>query len=244
MTDFKPNHAFILAAGKGTRLRPYTDNTPKPMVLVDGRPILEHTLDKLQNEDVQHVTINLYYLGDRITKYFEGRTSPKITYSVETELLETGGGVKLAIHTMENNPFYLINGDALWDDAKDTPTALQQLAQAWDADKMDMILLLYPKSKMRDGTGVGDYNINKQGQITRTADGSGEYMFTGIRTTSPALLNDTPQGAFSFLECMDKAQQAGRLYGVNYNGVWHHISTPEDLDNINGLYASQSKKAS
>lgn len=244
MSQFKPNHAFILAAGKGTRLRPYTDNIPKPMVLLNGQPILEHTLDKLQSEDVHHVTINLYYLGDRITKYFEGRDIPQITYSHETELLETGGGVKLAIHTMQDNPFYLINGDALWDDVEGKPTALQQLGQAWEAEKMDMVLLLYPKSRMPDGTGVGDYNMDSNGSITRTADGSGEYMFTGIRIASPDLLKDTPEGSFSFLECMDKAESVKRLYGVEYDGVWHHISTPEDLESVNRLYASKTQKAS
>lgn len=243
----KPDHAFILAAGKGTRLRPYTNHTPKPMVMVDGRPILDHTLEKLTNDGIKNVTINLYHLGDRIQNYFEGRTSPAITFSQETELLETGGGVKLALNTMNNNPFYLINGDALWDDKTGKETALHQLGTAWCVDEMDILLLLQPVDTMVLTQGNGDYTMNDDGSVIRTPDGSGTHMFTGLRITSPHIFQDTPEGAFSFLQCMDKAQKEGRLYGIEHQGDWHHISTPKDLERINEAYALikdvQEKKA-
>ncbi len=246
MSDKKPVHAFILAAGKGTRLRPHTDDKPKPMVEVDGKPILEHTLEKLVKTGIKHVTINLFYLGDRVKNYFKDYTATNITFSEETELLETGGGVKFALDTMEKKPFYLINGDALWTD-KEGQNALDQLAEAWNSNKMDILLLLQPVNKMSVTKGVGDYNMDEDGRLTRTADGSGQYMFTGIRITKPSVLDNTPTGAFSFLKCMDNAQEAGTLYGIKHQGKWHHISTPDDLEAVNKVFSAskdvQEKRA-
>lgn len=232
-----PNHAFILTAGKGTRMRPYTDDKPKPMVDINGKPILEHTLKKLEKAGVENVTINLYYLGDRIKNYFKDRQAPTITFSQETELLETGGGVKLALHTMKGRPFYLINGDAFWQD-RDEQTALGQLAQKWNPDKMDILLLLQPVNKMILTKGVGDYHLKPDNTITRTPDQSGTFMFTGISIVKPEVFNNTPEGAFSFRECLDKAEANEKLCGVEYKGDWHHISTPEDLNNVNEAIAS------
>ncbi len=234
---YKPDQAFILAAGKGTRLRPYTDNTPKPMVRVDGKPILEHILDKLKEVDVKTVTINLFYLGEKIKSHFKSYTNPTITFSEEEELLETGGGVKKAIHTMQGKPFYLINGDALW--SNDNVPALQQLSDAWNPDVMDMLLLLQPTDPNTVSKNSGDYQMSDDGALTRTPDGSGSYMFTGIRITKPNVVEGMPEGAFSFLECMDKAQNQGRLYGIVYDGTWHHISTPQDLDEVNAIFSAQ-----
>lgn len=237
MTNNIPNDAFILAAGKGTRLRPYTDDKPKPMVDVAGKPILHHTVEKLEKIGVKNITINLYYLGDRIKNYFKNWRGVQINFSEETELLETGGGIKLALNTIKNDAFYIINGDALWSDGENGEDALLQLAEAWDPTKMDILLLLQPVSDMNLTEGVGDYNINDDGTITRTPDQSGKYMFTGLRISNKGIFKDTPEGAFSYLQCMDAAQQNGRLYGVEYKGQWHHISTPQDLDNVNDFFA-------
>lgn len=236
MTTNKPDQAFILAAGKGTRLRPYTDNMPKPMVEVNGKPILKYILEKLNAEDVQHCVINLFYLGDRIENFFKNWKQPEITFSKETDLLETGGGVKLGLQYLNNTPFYLINGDALWEDKTNSKTALRQLSDAWNPAKMDILLLLQPTSTMTLTKGVGDYNLDTSGQAIRTPDKSGNHMFTGIRIVNPAIFKETPDGAFSFLQCMDKAQTQGRLHGISYDGLWHHISTPEDLEAVNQAF--------
>lgn len=235
----KPNRAFILAAGKGTRLRPYTDDKPKPLVPVNGRAILDYTLDKLENAGVDDVTINLYYLGDRIEKHLGGRKSPAITFSKETALLDTGGGVKKALKNMEDEDFYLINGDALWVDG-DEP-ALDKLAKMWNPDIMDILLLLQPVSTMTLTKGVGDYDLDSEGKAVRAKNKDGAYMFGGIRITKSDIFEGTPDDAFSFLTLMDEAQRKGRLYGMVHDGQWHHISTPEDLENVNNAMAEGLK---
>lgn len=231
MTE-KPDNAFILAAGKGTRLRPLTNTIPKPLVPVKGRAILDHTIDKLIAQGIQKVTINHNYLGDRIIEHCKERGDIKITLSEEKAHLETGGGVKKALHTMNNKPFYLINGDALWENKESNHSTLQQLSEKWDSNTMDVLLLLQPLDNMHLTEGVGDYDIDLNGQAFRNKDKKGQYMFTGVRIAHPRLFNSSPDGAFSFLELMDKAESENRLYGLVHDGTWHHISTPEDLNRV------------
>ncbi len=239
--DKKPDHAFILAAGKGTRLRPYTDQRPKPMVPVNGRPILDYTIEKLKIDGITNITINLNYLGDSILNYYKNHSHPKITFSKEESLLDTGGGVKYALHTMNQEPFYIINGDALWTDG-DKKTTIQRLADQWDPTTMDILILLQPVENMTLTGGVGDYDINKHGQAVRSKDKTGKYMFGGIRIAKPKIFDDSPIGAFSFLQLMDIAEENGRLFGLIHDGDWHHISTPADLERVNEAMADKTVK--
>lgn len=242
MNSEKLDNAFILAAGKGTRLRPYTNTLPKPLVPVNRQAIIDYTIQKLLADGIKKVTINHNYLGDRIVKHFKNREDIQITLSEETVHLETGGGVKKALHTMNDKPFYLINGDALWDNKDDKNSSLSQLSKIWDSNKMDILLLLQPINDMELTQGVGDYDINDRGQATRNKDKKGQYMFTGVRITHPRIFDGSPEGSFSFRDMMDKAEENNRLYGLVHDGIWHHISTPEDLERVNNAY-SEAKTA-
>lgn len=233
----KPEKAFILAAGKGTRLRPYTDTVPKPMVPVDGRSIIHRTLEKLQDAGIGEVVVNLHHLAPVLESHLAEVQQLKIILSHEAELLETGGGVKKALQHFDGQPFYLINGDALWSDAGDQ-SALQRLAAQWDPEIMDMLLLLQPIRSMKLTHGVGDYALAEDGRAIRKADKSGDLMFAGVRIVSPALWDNMPDSAFSFLSLMDKAESTGRLYGIVHEGEWHHISTPEELERVDAAFKS------
>ena len=225
-------HAFILSAGMGSRLRPYTDTMPKPMVSVQGKPIIDHILDKLVSAGITHVTVNLHYLGHIIKGHVSKRTDIEITFSEETELLETGGGLKKALHTMPSNePFFIINGDAFWTEAG--IGIFQQLSQSWNEDIMDILLALQPVEKMVLTKGVGDYTL-KNDHAIRSHTQDGDLMFAGIRLCHPRVFDNAPEGSFSFLQLMDEAEQENRLYGTLFDGDWHHISTPEELDRVNG----------
>jgi len=225
-------HAFILSAGMGSRLRPYTDTMPKPMVLVHGKPIIDHILDKLVSAGVTNVTINLYYLGDIIKNHVSQRTDIEITFSEETELLETGGGLKKALHTMPSDkPFFIINGDAFWTESN--TSIFKKLSESWNPNDMDILLALQPVEKMVITKGIGDYKLNND-QGTRSHTQDGDLMFAGICLCHPRVFDNAPEGAFSFLQLMDKAEQENRLYGTLFDGDWHHISTPEELDRVNG----------
>lgn len=234
---FKPNKAFILAAGKGTRLRPHTDTMPKPMVPVAGRSIIKRTIEKLAAIGVEEIVINLHHLGDVLKDHLKDVTSPRLIFSYEDDLLETGGGLKKAIHHFYE-PYFIINGDALWDEEGDVP-ALQTLANIWDGEKMDILLLLEPKDKMVKTQFVGDYAILPDGRAQRSKDKSGDYMFAGIRIANPRIFEHAPDGAFSFLQLMDRAEEQGRLYGTAHNAEWYHISTPEDLSAVDAAFRAK-----
>lgn len=226
-----PDKAFILAAGFGKRLRPYTDELPKPLVAVHDTPMIDHALDKLATTGVKQCVINTHYLAEKLEKHLAGQQTPQIIISHEPEILDTGGGINNAIDCFDA-PFFVLSGDSVWEDAPDT-NALQILAENWDADKMDILILLQPVSSMKLTRGVGDYDLSPDGKAVRSHDQRGAYMFTSIRINKPEIFENAPHEPFSYLQLLDKAEQNGRLYGLVHDGMWHHISTPQDLEAVN-----------
>src|SRR5690606_27058288 len=111
-----PKKAFVLAAGFGKRMRPLTDNCPKPLLYVDGITMLDHALDALQAVGVEEVVVNVHYLGDMIAEHLKTRTIPKITISREDEILDTAGGVKKMLSFFGDDPFYVLNADIVFID--------------------------------------------------------------------------------------------------------------------------------
>lgn len=237
-----PDHAFIMAAGMGSRLRPHTDTIPKPLVPVDGRAMIDHTLDHLEEIGTAHVTVNLHYRAALLQNHLSRRAArhpaPRLTFSWEPELLDTGGGIKKALYTMGGKPFYCFSGDTLWEDGKSGNT-LEKLAAAFDAEKMDLILLLQPLSKMTETKGSGDYDLDDQGRPIRNRQRQGKYFWPSIRICHPRLFENTPDGKFSFLDLMDRAEEQGRLRALLHDGTCHHITTPDDLARINAHYAGR-----
>lgn len=231
MTHEIIDHAFILAAGEGRRLRPYTDHCPKPMVKLGGKPIIDYTIDKLIEAGVKTITVNLHYMADILAEHLQERTDVRINLSFEDNLLDTGGGLANALDTMDGKPFYIISGDAFWVDNPYEAT-LPALAAQWDSKTTDLLLLLQPASTMKLTHGVGDYTFDADGIPVRILDKTGTHMFTSIRIAHPRLFDGCPEGAFSFLQLMDKAEADGSLRGYEHKGDWHHISTPAELERV------------
>jgi MurNAc alpha-1-phosphate uridylyltransferase len=240
--NFKyPNKAFILAAGMGSRLRPYTDNCPKPLVKVGSKTLIDHALDKLILAGVTQTTINLHYMGDTLKSHLINRKSPNLVFSEEEILQDTGGGVKKALSSVGTNPFYLLNGDTLWTDGP--VPALTRLAKYWDSDKMDILMLLQPIKHMTLTNGVGDYNLEDSGQAIRSKNKSGEFMFASLRIVNPKIFQNTPSEPFSFLQLMDEAERNGRLFGLPHDAQWHHISTAVEYENVLRSYGQLKRIA-
>ncbi len=110
------------------------------------------------------------------------------------------------------------------------------MKEAWNDNTMDILILLQPVSSMHLTQGIGDYDIDAQGRATRSLDKSGQYMFTSIRINHPRIFDNTPNGAFSYLQCLDTAQAKGRLHAIIHDNDWHHISTPKDLETVDAAY--------
>lgn len=229
------NTAFVLAAGFGTRLRPHTSERPKPLVTVNNISLLDRTLIHLKNNKINKIAVNSHYLHDALNIHLSNIKSPHIEHLHEPEILDTGGGIKNGLALFSDAPFFVLSGDGLWDN-RENEDALMRMRDIWDADTMDILILLQPVEKMVHTKGVGDYNILSDGRAVRSLDQTGTHMFTSIRINHPRIFNGTPNGAFSYLPLLDNAQAKGRLHAIEHTGNWHHISTPEDLSNVRALY--------
>lgn len=224
-----PKQAMVLAAGLGLRLRPITEKLPKPLVTVADRTLIDHALDRLEDAGVETAVVNLHYMSDKMVRHLRSRTHPIIVFSHEDgQLLETGGGVRKALPLLGDEPFLVVNSDALW--LNGTEPALTRLGQAWDPERMDALLLVHFTVDAYGYVGVGDFLVDAMGRLTRRPEREiAPYLFTGIQILHPRLFKDTPEGPFSLNRLYDRALEADRLFGIVHDGEWFHIGTPDGL---------------
>jgi MurNAc alpha-1-phosphate uridylyltransferase len=222
------DRAMVLAAGLGNRMRPLTDEMPKPLVELAGRPLLDRALDRLGEAGVGQVVVNSHYFGEMIAAHLEGRKN--IALSPEEILLETGGGVKAALPHLGEDAFFVVNSDAVWTDGP-TP-ALARLAAHWDEGQMDALLMLVPLPTIV-GAGVndrGDYHLEPDGRARRREEGEvAPFLFGGVQILHPRLFDESPDGPFSLNVLYDQAEEVGRLFGMRHDGEWYHVGSPEEL---------------
>ena len=231
-----PQRAMVLAAGKGLRLRPLTLTRPKPLVPVAGQTMLDGVLDRLAAAGVEEVVVNAHHLGQMIESHLQGRTLPRIRISHEQTLLETGGGVKKALPLLGSEPFFVINGDVIWRDGK--VPALQRLAEAWDPQAMDALLLMQSTASAVGYEGRGDFVMDQLGRLRRRKENEvAPFLFAGLQILAPALFEGAPEGPFSLNRIYDRALAPGRLYGLRHDGTWYHVGTPEDLQRVEAALA-------
>ncbi|HWB49164.1 MAG TPA: nucleotidyltransferase family protein [Stellaceae bacterium] len=223
-----PKSAMVLAAGLGKRLRPVTDRLPKPLVEVAGRALLDRTIDRLAAAGVERVVVNLHYKGEMIAAHLAGRQRPGIELSREAALLETGGGVKQAL-TRLDDAFFVVNGDILWLDG--LVPALDRLAAAFDARRMDAVLLLQRTISAIGYEGRGDYFLDPLGKPTRRPEREvAPYLFAGIQILHRRLFAGVEDAVFSLKRLYDRAEDAGRLAAIVHDGAWFHVGTPDGLE--------------
>ena len=224
----QPQHAMILAAGLATRMRPLTSATAKPLLMLGGRTLLDHALDHLVAEGVRTVVVNAFWQADKIVGHLAGRAPPPETVAIrETALLDTGGGVRHARALLGAQPFFVINGDAFW--LNGPATALGRLAAGFD-DDVDVVLLVHRTFQVHAETGLGDFAVDQLGKPRRRREREiVPYIFAGASLMRPELLDGTPDGAFSLNLIWDRAMAAGRIRAVVHDGIWFHLSTPDDL---------------
>jgi len=217
---------MILAAGRGERMRALTDATPKPLIAVAGRSMLDRAMARLGEHGVIDVVVNVHHLGEQIVRHLDGRAR----IIKEERLLETGGSVKNALPLLGDGPFFVLNGDGLWQDGR--IPMLARMEAAWDPDRMDALLLLHPLDKTigREERDRGDYFLGSDGRARhRGSADRAPYFFASVSICDGRLFHDSPDGPFSLLKLWNRAEAAGRLYGLAHDGQWFHIGTPEAL---------------
>lgn len=225
MTAQIGHSAMVLAAGFGTRMKPLTDTTPKPLIKVAGRSIIDYGFDRLREAGVKTAIVNAHYLPEQIYAWSKLQTLPKTIVSDETDaILDTGGGIARALPLLGNEPFFVLNSDSFWIDQG--KPALSRLRDAWD-DKMDCLLLLCDPKQTTGYDGTGDFKISLDGRLTYNTSNSLAYI--GGYLVHPRLFKNAPSDKFSMMVLWKEAISNGTLYGLAHSGHWLHVGTPEAI---------------
>ena len=215
--------AIILAAGRGERLRPLTDKTPKPLLDIGGKTLIEVHLERLANAGFREITINLAHHGDLIREAVgDGfKWGLKIHYSPEPEgALDTGGGIQQALPFLGDTPFAVINGDVF----SHYPLARLRAIKCNHAH-----LVMVPNPPHRSD---GDFAL-QGGHVL--LDGQPKYTFSGISVYHPRFFESAPGGRYSVVPMLQKAMGNRLITGEVFRGVWHDIGTLERLENLRAL---------
>ena len=224
-----PKTAMLLAAGLGTRMRPLTDNTAKPLLQVGGQAILDYLLAVLENAGVSRVVINLHWCAEQVEQHTKAFGNLEIVFSDErTELLETGGGLAKARPLLGDDPIFVVNTDAFWSPTDLAP--LIDLANAFDPKTMDEVLLLADTGRCLGFPGAGDFFRSESGELSRRGDAErAPWAYAGLRIIKPSLYDNEPIEPFSANRIWDRVLAEGRLFGVPLDRFWLHVGDPKAL---------------
>lgn len=217
--------AMVLAAGLGTRMRPLTDESPKALVTVSGKPLIDHVLDRLAEAGVETAVVNVHHFADQMEAHLAGRSHPRVVISDErAELLDSGGGIQHARAKLGDDPILVANIDSLWIEGE-TP-ALETLKAAWNPETMDLCLLLVPRGQGIGFEGPQGFFRDEQGRLTHSATESPPFANIGFQIMKPQILDGHPNGAFSIVPIWKQLSAEGRLHGAVMDGFWMHVGDP------------------
>ncbi len=224
-----PKTAMVLAAGLGERMKPLTDTKPKPLIEVGDKALIDHALDRLAAAGVETAVVNVHHFADALERHLQARKRPKIVVSDErSALLDTGGGIVKALQRLGSVPFLLMNSDSLW--LEGAEPNLERLGRAFDAARMDVLLLLAPSAGAIGYRGRGDYEMDAQEKLHRRGEQErAPLVYAGAAVLAPRLFEGAPAGAFSLTRLFDRAEAAGRLHGLALEGTWMHVGSPEAI---------------
>lgn len=231
---------MVFAAGLGTRLRPLTDHTPKPLIEVGGRAMLDHTIERFAAAGITELVVNTHYLGEQVEAHVRARfPALDIEISREDPILETGGGIVKVLSFFRDQPFFSANSDTIWIDGK--VPALTRLAEAFDPARMDALLLLHPLERAIGYRGPGNFDLADDGSLVRSE--RAPFVFTGLQILSPALFAGRKAEPFSLRELYRAAEDSRgflhRMHGLVHDGDWVHVGSPEELAEANAFFAAR-----
>lgn len=224
--------AMILAAGYGKRLRPLTQQTPKPMLEVAGKPLLQHHIERLAASGFTDLVINTSWLGEQIERFFGdgSQFGVQISWSREAQPLETGGGIVKALPLLGEQPFLLLNGD-IW-----TDYPLRSISENNIPDDGLAWLLMVANPEHNP---TGDFGL-VNGLVSDNVEP--KFTFSGLSVIHPQLLEDYTQThedcqSFPLRTALLPAIERGRVGAALYNGHWYDVGTLERYQQLNHLLA-------
>ncbi len=233
----KITQAFIFAAGRGERMRPLTDSTPKPLVKIKNKAIIDYTIEKLdQISGIKKIIINGFYLAEQIEERIKKLNNPKIIFSHETQKVETGGGLLFARDKIDfKQPLLTINGDVLWQENSEI-SDIELICKSWNPQEHDILLGLKKTEEYLgyDGNlkGGGDFFF-EDGKLFKFSDKKMSHVFVGLQIINPKILlkaeKDGVGENFSMSHFYKSAVGEGgmlhRVSGVELKGKYFHIGT-------------------
>lgn len=226
--------AMVFAAGFGKRMKPLTDKTPKPLIKVNNKCLLDYTLDNLAEAGIKKAVVNTHYLAAQIHNHIQNRSGfPKILLSHEEDILETGGGIVKALLKLGNKPFFTVNSDVIITNSENN--FFQRLSNNWQPEKMDALMLLNKTKEAIGYDGEGDFNLSEDGHLIKPFNGKCDYVFTGVMLIKPEIFKDMEEKPFSiykdFLHTKYHHNDGtlSRICGVVHDSKWIHVGTPEGI---------------
>lgn len=222
-----PDAIMMFAAGFGTRMKHLTQNQPKPMVPVAGRPLIDHALDLAQAVSPARIVANLHYLPDQLDTHLRGQGVKTITET--PDILDTGGGLRNALPLLGAGPVFTMNSDAIWAG----PNPLTMIRTAWEPARMDALLMTVPLESTLGHGGRGDFTRAADGRLQR---GPGE-VYGGVQIIKTDLLADVEAKAFSLNLLWDMMLARGTLFGLPYSGRWCDVGHPGGIPLAESLLA-------
>ena len=186
----KLSQAFILAAGRGERMRPLTDKIPKPLAKIGELSLLERAINQIsQKENIKKIFVNSFYLSGQIEDCLKNLGNPKVVHSKENEKLETGGGILNALNLIDQSrPLLVINSDIFWKDSN----FIDELATDFDEENDDIVLGLKESDDFFGYNGDGDFSLKENGEIYKTSKKIQPFTFSGIQIIHPRIFKFAP----------------------------------------------------
>ena len=224
--------AMVLAAGLGTRMRPITDHTPKPLVRIAGKPMIDYALDLLADAGVETAVVNVHHHADQMLEHLVSYSRLRIVISDEREgLMNSGGGLVKGLKLLPPEPAFVMNADLFWiGEPRNEPGNLRRLADFFDPAAMDMGLLCVDMDRTTGHNGKKDFSLSNDGRLTRYAeDMPRPVVYAGAIALHPSLFDDAPTDAFNLNIYFDRAIEKNRLYGTDLAGHWLTVGTPDAI---------------
>lgn len=224
-----PHTAMILAAGLGTRMRPLTDTTAKPLIEVAGKRLMDRQIGPLIDAGVKRLVVNTHWFADEVEAHARGIGGVDVIFSDEREqVLETGGALAKAAPLLGDDPVFVVNTDAFWAPADAAP--LRALAAAYDPAKADEILLLADRERCLGFDGKGDFFLAEDGKLAHRGDAeAAPWAYAGLRIAKPSLYAAYPAEPFSAFRIWSGLLEQGRMHGLPLDRFWLHVGDPQAL---------------
>ena len=228
MTKF--TRGMIMAAGLGLRMRPLTNDRPKPLVEVAGRTLLDHAIDRFKAAGIKMIVVNVHYKGEMVITHLKKRTDIEIIIQDERDkLLDTGGALKKALPHFAGEPFLTYNSDSIW--LEGMGSNLERMMRRWNDAEMDCLMLLAPTFNTIGYDDRGDFTMDPNGRLARReAQRVAPFAWPGVQIIHPRLVARGTGEVFSTNRLWDIAIEEGRLFGIRMDGKWMHIGTPAARD--------------